>query len=63
VQRTDPSRDGELIVDYDAANEVVGVELLSLGPNIFRALTDFAQANDLDLSALLAHSFTKSPAA
>jgi len=58
VASTEPTEaQYEVVVDYDAAGGVVGVELVSLGPDMFAALADVARKHDLDLSALLARSF------
>ena len=64
VVRTEPweSQD-DLVLDYDAVGGVVGIELLSLGLEAINALVEVARANELDLSALVAHSFDVSPAA
>jgi hypothetical protein len=53
----------EVVVDYDAVGGIVGIELVSLGPEMFTALLDVARKHDLDLSALLARPFAVSPAA
>jgi uncharacterized protein YuzE len=64
VTRTEPwERNKELVVDYDAAGAVVGIELVTLGLDVLDTLVEIARANDLDLSALVAHSFDVSPAA
>ncbi|MGP6157015.1 MAG: DUF2283 domain-containing protein [Vulcanimicrobiaceae bacterium] len=64
VYRTEPAeRDAELIVDYDVAGAVTGIELVSISLGAFTSLLDVARSNDLDLAALLARSFTASTAA
>jgi hypothetical protein len=50
-------------VDYDASRAVVGIELVSLGPDVINGLVEIARLNDLDLRALVSHSFDASPAA
>jgi hypothetical protein len=62
--RTEPwERDDALVVDYDAAGEVVGIELVTLSPEAMNGLLELARLKGLDLSALVAHSFLTSPAA
>jgi hypothetical protein len=64
IARTEPWEfDGNLVVDYDAAGEVVGIELVVLGADTMNGLLELARVHDLDLSALVAHSFQTSPAA
>ena len=64
VARTETWQDNDdLVIDYDADHAVVGVELISLGPDVMEALVDAARRNGLDLSALVAHSFSVFPAA
>jgi hypothetical protein len=64
VASTEPTEtQDEVVVDYDAAGGVVGIELVSLGPEMFAALLDVARKYDLDLSALLSHPLAVSPAA
>lgn len=59
VASTAPSAHEELIVDYDASGRIVGIELISLGPDAFEALAGVAKKNELDLSPLFARPFTK----
>lgn len=47
----------------EAQDEVVGVEFVSLGPEMFAALADVARKHDLDLSAWLARPFAVPPQA
>lgn len=64
IAGTEPWKpDSDVIIDYDEAGEVVGIELVALGPEAIDALVDVARRHGLDLSALLAHSFGVSPAA
>jgi hypothetical protein len=44
-------------VDYDAAGRVVGVKLISLGPEMIAAFVEVAREHELDLSALFSRSF------
>jgi hypothetical protein len=53
----------EVIVDYDEAGAVVGLEIASVGPDAFSALVEAARSKNLDLSALVSRSFEVSPAA
>ncbi len=63
VARTEPWQpDSDLVVDYNAAGDVVGVEVVTVGPSVIDALAAVARRHDLDLSALVAHSFHTSPA-
>jgi uncharacterized protein YuzE len=64
VASTEPTEaQDEVVVDYDAAGAVVGIELVSLGPDMITALVDVARKHDLDLSALFARPFAVPPAA
>jgi uncharacterized protein YuzE len=65
VARTEPAEfDDDLIVDYDAAGSVVGVELVTIGHGVLNALIEVARLNDLDLAALLtSRTFPSSSAA
>lgn len=64
VARTEPwEHEQELVVDYDDAEEVAGIELVTLGLGVLNALVEVARVNDLDLSALVSHSFDVSSAA
>ena len=63
LARTEPwERDDTLMVDYDAAGEIVGIELVVLSPGAMNGLLELARLKGLDLSALVAHSFLVSPA-
>jgi len=63
VATTEPWDDrDDVIVDYDDSGAVVGVELITLDPDVIDTLLEVAHRNDLDLSALVAHSFETSPA-
>lgn len=58
VASTEPTEEqDEVVVDYDAAGQVVGVELVSLGVEAIAAFVTMARKHDLDLSALFARSF------
>jgi uncharacterized protein YuzE len=64
VASTEPTEaEDDVVVDYDASGGVVGVELVSLGLEVFAALLDVARQHDLDLSALLSRPFAVPPAA
>jgi hypothetical protein len=54
---TEPWGDSKLVLDYGAAGGVVGIELLSLGPDVVRTLVEVARLKELDLSALVAQNF------
>jgi uncharacterized protein YuzE len=58
ITRTKTLADGEINVDLDHYNEVVGIEILSLGPNEMKALAEIAAEYRLSLD-LLAHSTKK----
>ncbi len=63
VARTEPTEaDDEVVVDYDAQGDVVGIELVSISNETIDALVDVARNHKLDLSALLARSFAATPA-
>lgn len=51
IARTKSFANGELNVDLDAYNEVVGIEVLSLGPDETRALSDVVNQYRLSLEA------------
>lgn len=64
IARTEPwELDGNLVVDYDATGDVVGIELVALGADTMNGLLELARSHGLDLSALVGHSFHGSPAA
>jgi uncharacterized protein YuzE len=64
VASTEPwENHDEIVVDYDASRAVVGIELVSLGPDVINGLVEIARLNDLDLRALVSHSFDASSAA
>ncbi len=52
VARTETHDRGEVNVDVDHYGEVVGVEMLSVGPGQLKALSEIVQRYDLDLSPL-----------
>lgn len=52
VERTDSYVDGEVNVDVDQRNEVIGVELLSVGPDELRALASIIERHNLDIAPL-----------
>jgi hypothetical protein len=52
IARTKSFADGELNVDLDAYNEVVGIEVLSLGPDEMKAFTDIVTDYRLSLDYL-----------
>jgi uncharacterized protein YuzE len=55
---TQPAKfEDELVVDFDAAGGVVGIELVSTGLEVLEALVKVARMNNLDLTALTARSF------
>ena len=55
IARTKTFAKGELNVDLDRYNEVVGIEVLSLGPAETKALAEVAAEHRLSLD-LLAHA-------
>jgi uncharacterized protein YuzE len=62
VASTEPTEaQDEVVVDYDAAGGVVGIELVSLVPTVIAAFFDMACEHDLELSALFTRSFAVSP--
>lgn len=64
VANTEPTEtQDEVVVDYDAAGQVVGIELVSLGSEMIAGLVDVARKHELDLSALFSRSFAVSQAA
>lgn len=64
VARTEPTEiDDEVIVDYDADGNVVGIELVSISNETIGALLEVARHHGLDLSALLSRSFATPSAA
>ena len=64
VAQTEVWDDGnDVVVDFDAAGSVVGVELVSVDPDVIEALVEIARRYELDLSALVARSFDASPVA
>jgi uncharacterized protein YuzE len=58
IARTQTFADGELNVDLDHYNEVVGIEILSLGPIETKALAEVVAEHRLSLD-LLAHASKK----
>ncbi len=52
VERTESYSSGEVNVDLDHHHELIGIEMLSLGPNQIAALADIVRAHDLDLRPL-----------
>ena len=64
VALTEPTEiDDEVIVNYDADGNVVGIELVSISNDTISALLDVARRNALDLSALVSRSFAVPSAA
>jgi hypothetical protein len=53
VARTKSYAAGELNIDLTDDDEVVGIEVLSLGPNELKALTEIATAHHLSLNKLI----------
>jgi len=52
IARTKSFSAGEVNVDLDHYNEVVGIEVLSLGPDEMQALADIASQHRLSLDLL-----------
>ena len=64
VASTDPTEvEDEVVVDYDAAGQVVGIELVSICPETIAAFVDAARQHDLDIRALFARTFAVPSAA
>jgi uncharacterized protein YuzE len=64
VANTEPANfEDDLVIDFDAAGGVVGIELVSTGIEVLEALVKVARNNDLDLTALIARSFAAPAAA
>jgi hypothetical protein len=55
IARTKTFADGELNIDLDHDNDVVGIEILSLGPTEMKALAEIVAEHRLSLD-LLAHA-------
>lgn len=55
IARTKSYAHGEINVDFDHYDEVVGIEVLSLGPTELTALTDVVTSHGLSLD-LLTHA-------
>lgn len=52
IGRTESYARGEVNVDVDHYDQVVGIEMLSAGPNALRALSEVVQQYDLDVNPL-----------
>jgi uncharacterized protein YuzE len=46
----------EVVVDYDAEGNVIGIELISTTPDEIEMLAKLAKKHDLDLTALFARA-------
>jgi uncharacterized protein YuzE len=58
IANTEPTEfEDDLVVDFDAAGGVVGIELVSTGLEVLEALVKVARENNLDLTALVTRSF------
>lgn len=53
IAKTRSFANGELNVDLDAYDEVVGIEILSLGPEEMQALTEVVSRHRLSLDLLI----------
>ena len=63
VANTEPATfEDDLVIDFDAAGGVVGIELVSTGLEVLEALVKVARTYDLDLTALIARSFAPAAA-
>lgn len=52
IERTESYAEGEVNVDVDHYNEVVGIEILSMGAPQLKALSEIVAQYDLDISPM-----------
>lgn len=52
VDHTETYANGEVNADIDPYNEVVGIEMLSTGPEQLKTLADLSKRYDLDMTPL-----------
>jgi len=58
IANTEPTEtEDEVVLDYDAAGGVVGIELVSVCPKTIAAFVEVARHNDLDIRALFTRAF------